>query len=63
MCTTVAGLLARAAFMHHGNPSGVYESHMVGMMHGCSPGELLAMNTCMHPDDQGNQSNMLHLKG
>ena len=39
MNAALASLLASAAFMHHADPSGVYQPHRVGMMHECSPGE------------------------
>jgi hypothetical protein len=42
MNAALVRLLARAAFMHRADPSGMYQSHRVSMMHECSPGELLA---------------------
>ena len=38
-------------FMHHADPSGVYQPHSVGMMHECSP-ELLARAAFMQHDDK-----------
>ena len=53
MDAALASLLAKAAFMHDADPSGIYRPHSVGMMHECIPGELLASATFMHQDDKG----------
>ena len=51
MDAALVSLLARAAFMHHDDPSGMYQSPRVGMMLECSTGELLARATIMHHAD------------
>ena len=38
--------------MHHADPSGVYQPHMVGMLLECGSGELLAMTAFMHHGNQ-----------
>ena len=39
MNASLVSLLARAAFMHHADPTGLIHSRRVVMMHECSPGE------------------------
>ena len=46
------GQLARAAFMHHADPSGVYQPRRFNMMHGCSPDELFAKAAAMYHNDR-----------
>ena len=53
MNAALATLLTRAAFMHYADPLGVYQPCMIGIMHECSTGELLARAACMHHDDKG----------
>ena len=57
--------MARATFMHHSTPSGVYQPYWVGMMHSCSSGELVARAAFMHHGDKGitHQITMRPLKG
>ena len=52
MCYTLGRHDARPAFMHHTDPTTVYQPHRVGMMHECSTGELLARAAFMHHADK-----------
>ena len=49
----LASLLAETAFMHHAEPSGVYQRHRVGTMLKYSPGELIAKTAFTHRQDRG----------
>ena len=48
MNAALGSLLGRTAFMHHADPSGVYQPHRVGMMHECSSGEYSSgLHSCI----------------
>ena len=53
MNAPLASLLIRAAFMHHADLFGVYQTHKIGMMLECSTGELLSSAAFMYHDDKG----------
>ena len=61
----LVSLLARSAFLHHVDPSGVYHSCMVGMMLGyITSSELLTSAASMHHDNRDvHYSTMLPLQG
>ena len=53
MTAALASLLARAAFLHHADPSGLGQSRRVIMMLECSCGELLTRAAFIHYDNKG----------
>ena len=53
MNAVMASLLARAAFMHHANPAGMYQPDSGIVTHECSTDELLTGAAFMHLTDKG----------